>query len=73
MRNVDGLISTDTSLVHLSANLNVPTYVLLTTGCEWRWTKNDTTTNWYPDSILIRQKNRGNWKSVIDTLVSKLS
>ena len=36
-KNVDGVISTDTSLVYLAANLNVPTYVLLTIGSEWRW------------------------------------
>ena len=48
---------TDTSLVHLSANLNVKTFVLLTLGCEWRWTSDAKTTNWYPESILIRQIN----------------
>jgi hypothetical protein len=68
IQNVDGLISTDTSLVHLSANLNVNTIVLLTTGCEWRWTK-DNTTNWYPNSILMRQDKFNNWNNVINDLL----
>lgn len=72
MKNVDGVISTDTSLVHLSANLNVKTFVLLTLGCEWRWTSNDKTTNWYPDSILIRQNKFNDWSNVIEELISKL-
>ena len=71
MKNVDGVISTDTSLVHLSNNLGVKTYTLLTTGCEWRWTK-DKYTKWYPDNVLIRQKDRGDWDSVINKLIDYL-
>ena len=72
INNVDGVISTDTSLVHLSANLNVKTFVLLTLGCEWRWTRNDKNTNWYPNSILIRQNKFNDWSNVIDELINKL-
>ncbi len=64
LRNVKGIISTDTSLVHLSANLDIPTYVLLTLGCEWRWTHNDYT-KWYPNLKLFRQKELGNWSDVV--------
>ena len=67
IRKVKGLISTDTSLVHLSANLNVPTCVLLTLGCEWRW-DNDCT-NWYPNLKLFRQKELGNWNLVIENVI----
>ena len=71
MKNVDAVISTDTSLVHISPSLNVKTFVLLTTGCEWRWTNNETT-NWYPDSILIKQTEYGKWNDVIDKLITHL-
>ena len=71
IKNANGLISTDTSLVHLSANLNVPTTALLTCGCEWRWTRDDTT-KWYPDVTLIRQHTQGDWKNVIDRLIQNL-
>ena len=71
IRNVNGVISTDTSLVHLSCNLGIKTYALLTTGCEWRWTLDDKT-NWYPDCNLIRQNKQGNWKDVIVKLKEKL-
>lgn len=68
MKNINGVISTDTSLVHLSANLDVPTYVLLTLGCEWRWTR-DKTTNWYPKVKLFRQTEIYKWDNVINNLL----
>jgi len=71
IKNVDGVFSTDTSLVHLSANLNVKTYVMLTLGCEWRWTKTDKNTNWYPDSILLRQHKFNDWSNVINLITDK--
>lgn len=72
MRYVDGVISTDTSIIHLSANLNVKTYALLTLGSEWRWTQNDKTTNWYPNMKLFRQKRLGDWSNVLQEVVDEL-
>jgi len=72
IKNVKGVISTDTSIIHLAANLDVPTTVLLTTGCEWRWTT-DQTTNWYPDMTIVRQEKQGDWKSVIENVIATLS
>lgn len=71
-KNIDGVISTDTSLPHLSLSLDIKTYVLLTTGCEWRWTR-DEKTNWYPKAILIRQEKHGDWSRPIQQLLTMLS
>ena len=70
IKNVDGVFSTDTSLVHLSANLDIKTYVLLTLGCEWRWTRNDKFTKWYPNTILLRQEKFADWNSVINKILN---
>ena len=67
---VDGVISTDTSLVHLSLSMNIPTYVLLTIGTGWLWCRNCERTNWYPEAILIRQKKVRNWDSVINEVLN---
>ena len=67
LRNVDGVVTTDTSLPHLSLSLGIKTYVLLTKGCEWRWTQ-DNTTNWYPNANLLRQNEPGNWTEPIEKL-----
>ena len=69
IKHVDALISTDTSLVHISPSLNIKTFVLLTIGHEWRWESS----NWYPDSVLIKQTEYGNWKSVISRLIYLLN
>jgi ADP-heptose:LPS heptosyltransferase len=71
-KNISGVISTDTSLPHLSLSLGIKTYVLLTLGCEWRWTQ-DEKTNWYPDAILLRQKIHGDWRDPIQKLVNLIS
>ena len=68
IKNVDALISTDTCLVHISPCLNIKTFVLLTIGNEWRWKTN----NWYPNSILIKQKVYGVWKDVVNELITQL-
>ena len=73
MRQIDGVISTDTSILHLSGNLNVKSYALLTLGCEWRWVRNEDKTNWYPNIKLFRQKRLGDWSNVIEELVEELN
>ena len=65
---VEGVISTDTSLVHLSATMGIPTYILLTMGSHWFWCRNCDKTNWYPNATLIRQKKVHNWDNVINEL-----
>ena len=72
LRNITGVISTDTSLPHLSLALHVKTYVLLTLGCEWRWTR-DKITNWYPNAILLRQKKLGDWTDPINKIKAILT
>ncbi len=69
IKHVNALISTDTSLVHISPSLNTKTFVLLTIGHEWRWKSS----NWYPDSVLIKQTEYGNWENVISRLIHLLN
>ena len=72
MKNVDGVISTDTSILHLSANMNIKTYALLTLGCEWRWGRKEDKTTWYPSVKLFRQNKLGDWSSVVSNLIDYL-
>lgn len=69
IKHVDGVFSTDTSMLHLSANLDVPTYALLTLGAEWRWNPKGNTTNWYPNITIIRQSKIQNWDNVINEML----
>ena len=64
MRHSAVVISTDTSFVHVAGTADLPCWVMLTRGCEWRWTQ-DTKTNWYPNLRLFRQQEPKNWKPVV--------
>lgn len=72
-KHVDLVVSTDTSLLHLAGTMGVQTVALLTRGCEWRWSKQDETTKWYPNMKLIKQHTQGDWVYVLDELTNFLS
>ena len=72
IEGAETVVSTDTSLVHISLNLNIPTCVLLTVGCEWRWSSNDEKTPWYPKALLFKQPKFGDWNSVVSCLKTHL-
>jgi len=71
MRQVDLVISTDTSFVHVAGTAAIPCWVLLTKGCEWRWTQ-DKISRWYPDLRLFRQTKVGDWASVVSEVKGAL-
>lgn len=72
LKQSDLVISTDTSLVHIAGSADINCFVILSRGCDWRWT-NDSTTNWYPKLTLFRQKKQSDWSNVISELITKLS
>ena len=71
MRQVDLVISSDTSIVHVAGTANIPCWCLLTKGCDWRWT-NKEYTNWYPNIKLYRQKNILDWSNVVEEITQNL-
>lgn len=72
LNNIDLVVSTDTSIVHLAGSMGIETICLLTTIREWRWT-NDENSNWYPKMKLLRQKELSNWNNVLELLDNHLS
>ena len=65
MKNLDHVVTTDTSLAHLAGALGVPTTVLLGKVPDWRWLREGESTGWYPSMQLIRQTEMGDWDDVI--------
>jgi hypothetical protein len=61
--SLDGVVTVDTSVAHLSASLGVPTLILLPLPCDEYWGFDDTTP-WYPTMCLIRQRRPWDWSSV---------
>ena len=69
---MDVIISTDTSVPHLSGALGRPTWVLLPLDPDWRWLRNRADTPWYPTATLYRQKSAGDWNEVFDRVAADL-
>jgi FkbM family methyltransferase len=72
MRNLDLLITSDTSLAHLAGALGVPVWVALSYVPDWRWLLDRDDTPWYPTMRLFRQSKPGDWPSVFDRMADEL-
>lgn len=54
--SLDVVVSVDTSCVHLASALGKPVLMMDRYDNCWRWLHNQTTSPWYPDLRIIRQK-----------------
>ena len=70
--NCNLVLTTGTSVAHISAGMGLPTWVFLPMTPDWRWGLEKDTTFWYPSARLFRQKNRGDWDDVMQRLTKKL-
>lgn len=64
MKNLELVITSDTSIAHLAGGLGCPVWLILKKGAEWRWMLNRDTSPWYPSMRLFRQTSSGDWESV---------
>ena len=65
IENLDLVISTCTSVPHLSAALGKETWILLSHVPDWRWLLDREDSPWYPSVKLYRQPAIGDWSSVL--------
>jgi len=72
MKNLDLIITVDTSIAHLAGALGVPTWVLLPFEADWRWFVDRDDSPWYPTMRLFRQSEAGNWNTVIEKVVQEI-
>ena len=72
IKNLDLVISSDTSIAHLAGSLNFPTWLLLTYSPDWRWMMERNDTPWYPSMKLFRQKTVNDWDTVIIEVINQL-
>ncbi len=70
--NLDLLISSDTSMVHLSGALGQRTWAALKFMPDWRWMLGREDSQWYPTMRLFRQTRRGDWPSVFEPMECEL-
>jgi len=72
MKNLDLVLTVDTSIAHLAGGLNVPVWVLLPEPADWRWMLRETNSPWYPHMRLFRQPAPNDWDSVFQFVAQQL-
>ena len=72
MANLDLVISSDTSIVHLAGALALPVWVLLMHVPDWRWLLNRADNPWYPKMRLFRQPSPNSWQPVVAAVEKNL-
>lgn len=73
IRNMDLVLTVDTSVAHLCGALGIETWVLLPEPPDWRWMLKRNDCPWYPSVRLFRQTQRGQWASVIQEVAHQLA
>jgi Flp pilus assembly protein TadD len=73
MKNLDLVVSSDTSVAHLAGALGVPVWVAIPTATDWRWLLGREDTPWYPTMRLFRQSEWGNWEKVFERMAAALA
>jgi len=72
MRNLDLVITSDTSVAHLAGALGVPVWLALSFGPDWRWLLGREDCPWYPTMRLFRQTKLGHWGPVFKRIANEL-
>ena len=72
MKNLDLVLTVDTSIAHLAGGLGVPVWVLLPEPADWRWMLRKYDSPWYPEMKLFRQPKTGDWDSVFKIVAQKI-
>ncbi len=72
IKNLDLVISIDTSIAHLAGAMGIETWVMLPYYSDWRWFLHRNDSPWYPTMKLFRQQKSGDWKSTIEQIKERL-
>jgi len=72
IENLDLLISIDTSVPHLAGAMGKPVWLLLPDIKDWKWFLRSKDCPWYSSVTLFRQKQLGDWNSVIQDVCNSL-
>jgi tetratricopeptide (TPR) repeat protein len=73
LMKLDLLIAVDTSVVHMAGSLGRPVWTMLPFVPDWRWFLDRSDSPWYPSMRLFRQKQIGDWASVVEPIRAALA
>ena len=72
LKEMDVVISVDTSVAHLAGALGVKTFLMLPYSSDWRWFRDVKTTPWYKSVEIFRQTDPISWEKPIEDIICKL-
>jgi tetratricopeptide (TPR) repeat protein len=73
MKNLDLIITVDTSIVHLAGGLGCKVWLLHPYAtADWRWICHRTDSYWYPTLRIFKQQEPFNWNSVMENVKNEL-
>ena len=70
--NLDLIITSDTSIAHLSGALGKKTFLVIQKYAEWRWFENRSDSPWYTNMKIFRQEIDGDWDLVFSAMKDDL-
>jgi len=68
IRDLDLVISVDTSINHLAGILGTNSILLLNYNNDWRWFDDKSKNHWYPSVKIIKQTSFNSWDEVFENL-----
>ncbi len=72
LKNIDLLITVDSSIVHMAGALGVKTILLLPYTPEWRWFNHDMSKKWYKSVKIIKQNIINDWHNPIEKVIDEI-
>lgn len=72
LKNLDLLITIDSSILHLAGALGVKTFLLLPHASEWRWFADEQTTPWYDSVKIFKQEKLYDWDKPVQLVFNNL-
>ncbi|NIY74727.1 tetratricopeptide repeat protein [Thalassospira sp. HF15] len=68
MREMDLVITIDSSPAHLAGALGIPVWMLQLYTTDWRWMVDRSDSPWYPTMRIYRQEQPGDWSKPVEKL-----
>ena len=72
LKNLDLLVTVDTSVLHMAGALGVKTFMFLPYTYDWRWFDGRETTEWYDSVRIFKQTKRMDWSDVVEKMVCEI-
>jgi hypothetical protein len=72
LKNIERLVTIDTSVAHIAGAIGVPTSLVLPYAPDWRWLLDRDDTPWYPSLRLFRQRRAYDWSGVVEAVADSL-